>query len=154
MQQEVLMSRQHRDRECAICAVQVSNWTCYLTGQRRRTFVIVNQPNCRVQVDLRPRRAMCRYWSNSHFLSSNSCEECISCYPHYLLLFRLMLPTRIIFLPSNPIIGLNRHVFHPGDMCHWTKVVYCCGHLRHTVRGWCFKYADTQKRCPTNVVAR
>lgn len=56
-------------------------------------------------------------------------------------------------------------------MCDYTKVEYACGHLRYTVRAWCkrdlpdlteetkltclagFKYQETHKRCPANVVA-
>lgn len=38
-------------------------------------------------------------------------------------------------------------------MCDYTQVEYGCGHLRWTVRAWCMKYQETQKRCPANVVA-
>ncbi|KAH8722561.1 hypothetical protein GQ44DRAFT_622284 [Phaeosphaeriaceae sp. PMI808] len=38
-------------------------------------------------------------------------------------------------------------------MCDYTQVEYKCHHLRYTVRAWCTKYQETQKRCPANVVA-
>ncbi|OCL00409.1 uncharacterized protein K441DRAFT_535501 [Cenococcum geophilum 1.58] len=38
-------------------------------------------------------------------------------------------------------------------MCDYTQVHYKCTHLRYTVRAWCTKYQETQKRCPANVVA-
>ncbi|CAI6318316.1 unnamed protein product [Periconia digitata] len=38
-------------------------------------------------------------------------------------------------------------------MCDYTQVHYKCSHLRYTVRAWCTKYQQTQKRCPANVVA-
>jgi hypothetical protein len=38
-------------------------------------------------------------------------------------------------------------------MCNFTKVEYCCCHLRYTVRAWCDRYRQTHRRCPPNVVA-
>ncbi|KAH0257595.1 hypothetical protein KCU91_g16282, partial [Aureobasidium melanogenum] len=38
-------------------------------------------------------------------------------------------------------------------MCDYTKVEYCCGHLRYTVRAWCVRYQESHKLCPPNVVA-
>ncbi|KAF2245160.1 hypothetical protein BU26DRAFT_433968 [Trematosphaeria pertusa] len=38
-------------------------------------------------------------------------------------------------------------------MCDYTQVHYKCTHLRYTVRAWCTKYQQTQKRCQPNVVA-
>lgn len=38
-------------------------------------------------------------------------------------------------------------------MCDYTQVEYACGHLRYTVKAWCTKYQETQKRCPANVIA-
>ncbi|KAF2654924.1 hypothetical protein K491DRAFT_693347 [Lophiostoma macrostomum CBS 122681] len=38
-------------------------------------------------------------------------------------------------------------------MCDYTQVQYKCSHLRYTVRSWCTKYQETQKRCQPNVVA-
>ncbi|KAF1977353.1 hypothetical protein BU23DRAFT_452374 [Bimuria novae-zelandiae CBS 107.79] len=38
-------------------------------------------------------------------------------------------------------------------MCDYTQVHYKCSHLRYTVRAWCTKYQETQKRCQPNVVA-
>ncbi|KAK7183642.1 uncharacterized protein CC84DRAFT_1078660 [Paraphaeosphaeria sporulosa] len=38
-------------------------------------------------------------------------------------------------------------------MCDYTQVHYKCSHLRYTVRAWCTKYQETQRRCQPNVVA-
>ncbi|KAH8701176.1 hypothetical protein GQ44DRAFT_632458 [Phaeosphaeriaceae sp. PMI808] len=38
-------------------------------------------------------------------------------------------------------------------MCDYTQAQYKCTHLRYTVRSWCTKYQETQKKCPANVVA-
>jgi hypothetical protein len=55
---------------------------------------------------------------------------------------------------STTLFGCDsRSLRHPFTMCDYTQVEYSCGHLRYTVKAWCIKYQQTQKRCLPNVIA-
>jgi len=97
--------------------------------------------------------------------------EVFACH-QYSLSFKTLMISRIILAPFVlPVLHLL-HFEHKAKliptgntwsnhestafssiMCDYTKVEYCCGHLRYTVRAWCVTYQESHKRCPPNVVA-
>jgi len=57
---------------------------------------------------------------------------------------------RFQFGCDSPLLRLHLPFF---TMCDYTQVEYSCGHKRFTVKAWCIKYQQTQKRCLPNVIA-
>jgi hypothetical protein len=72
--------------------------------------------------------------------------------PLSLPLFVLLDTLNILLAGCNTSFFLQILSQFAHTMCDYTQVEYSCGHLRYTVKAWCVKYQQTQKRCGPNIV--